>query len=177
MAVKLNLLPPEYSVSTGLSKTLGITRMLGVISLALFLIFGLGLGAFFVVSTFELNNINQTNGGLKNQILAQASVENQVVLLKDRIKKIKTALSLASTSKNLGNVNDLIGSFGNGVSITELTMDPAKADLSVGFSNNADLSTFIKNVESSTVFKTITITSFGFNPSSGYLVAVDLLAK
>ena len=177
MAIKLNLLPPESRVSGGLSKALGITRMLGVIGLAAFLIFALGVGAFFVISSVQLSSLSTQSDSLKSQILAQAKTESQVVLLKDRIKKIKTVQSLPSSTKNLNNIDPYLSPLTGETSVTELNVDSAKVAATLNFRSNSDLSSFIKALVSSNTFKTIAITSFGFNPISGYLVGVSFATK
>lgn len=174
MAVKVNLLPPEYAVPSGLNKVLGITRMLGVIALAAFLIFGLGLGTFFVISQLQLNNLNNANTALKSQLLSQQTAETQVVLLKDRVKKIKTAQNTPSSIKNLTNANPFLANLGGSSSITELDVDSKIVAATVNFRSNSDMSSFIKSLTGSTVFKTILISSFGFNPASGYLMTVNM---
>lgn len=177
MAIKLNLLPPEYAVSTGLSRILNVTRMLGVIALAAFLIFGVGIGAFFIISSIQLSGLNSSNNSLKSQILAQSQTESQVVLLKDRVKKIKLALNQPSSIKNLTNINPYLSVLGASSSVGELDVDATKMTATVNFKSNTDLSNFIQSITSSTAFKNVTETSFGFNPLSGYLIGISFESK
>lgn len=172
MAVKLNLLPSEYAVGTGLSKALGITRMLGVIGLAAFLIFGIGMGAFFLISSGELNSLKTNNDSLKSQILAEATSEQQLVLLKDRVKKIQTALGLPSSIKNLTSIDSILPTSSESFTLSELSVDTTKIALNATLRSNADLSTFMKSLAGVMDFKFVTLSSFAFNPTSGYSVGV-----
>lgn len=175
MAVKMNLLPPEYAVSGGLARVLKTTRMLGVIALAIFVVFALGLAGFFVFSSFELRSLTAGNDGLKGQITALSSSEQQMILLRDRLKKIRTVQTTASSAKNLSSVDPIVAAISGNITLTELAVDPQKVDISVVIRSNSDLTTFLKNLKSSEAFKSVVLTSFGFNPVSGYLANIRLI--
>ena len=175
MTIKLNLLPTEYVVTGTLGKVLKITRSLGVISIAAFLIFAVGLGAFFVISSFQLRNISTEVQDLKSQISTKEQSEQQIVLLKDRIKKIKTVQGLPNSFKNLGNIDPVVSTLTGSASLTELSTDSTKVDMSINFKSNSELAAFLQNLNSVKVFKSILMTTFGFNPASGYLISIRLL--
>ncbi len=173
MAVTLNLLPPELAVSGPLGKVLKTVRMINVILLAGFIVFSLGLFGFFIFSRIELNSATSANDQLKNQILAQEQSETQIVLLKDRIGKIKTIQNIPSSIKNFQNVEPYVTALGSDSTLSELNVDSQKTDITVLFKSNSGLSDFIQSLKSSQVFTSINISSFGFNPLSGYLVTVN----
>lgn len=176
MAVNINLLPGELKVSSGLSQVLRIVRMIGVISLAAFLVFGLGVAAFFIFSTVELNGLNSTNTNLKGQLSALSTTEQQFVALKDRLAKIKSAQSQSSATKYLTDFVPFIAPF-TGTTVNELDVDPGKLSVTLNFHSNSDLSTFIKSISSTDIYKNVTVNSFGFSPLGGYLVNLTILAK
>lgn len=179
MAININLLPPGFGITGTLGKILKLTRMLGVIGLALFLFFALGISAFFISSTMTLNGLNSDNGSLKDQIKTLQSSEQQVVLLKDRIGKINTVLGLPDAIKTLNIIEPFISNLSASSSLSQLDIDPIKIDLSLQFSSTADTSAFIKSLSNmkslpdSKVFTSVVLTSFGYNPISGYLVGVS----
>lgn len=175
MAIKLNLLPPEYVVSGAAGQLLKTTRMLGVIFLAAFLIFALGLVAFFIISSVQLRSLTQVGDTLKSQITAEEQSEQQMILLKDRIKNIKTVQGLPDATRNLTNIEPVVDSVGGSGSVTELSIDSQKIDLSALFKTNTDLPAFITKVKESGVFKSVILTSFGFNSASGYLVSLRFM--
>ncbi len=175
MAVKMNLLPPEYAVGKGLSRVLKTTRMLGVVALAVFIIFALGLTGFFVFSSLTLRGLTVENDNLKSQITALSASEQKMVLLKDRLKKIKALQVMASSIKNLNSVDPIIAGVGGNITLTELAIDPQKVDISVLIRSNNDLTVFLQSLKTSGVFKSVVLTSFGFNPASGYLANIRLI--
>lgn len=177
MAVKLNLLPPGAGVTGRLGKFLNTTRMLGVISLAFFLVFALGISAFFIFSTATVSSLNRDVDALKSQISTLETTETQAVLLKDRLGKIKTALNLPSSVKNLDAAAPLISNLSPTASLNAFDVDPQKADLSIVFTTTSDTSAFIKSLSVSKNFTTATLMSYSYSPSGGILVGVRLIPK
>lgn len=177
MAVNLNLLPPELSVSKNLNKILKFTRSLGVISTAVFLVFIIVVVAVYVVYSLNLRSLNTANLQLQDQVKAQESTEQSLVLLKDRATKIRTVLNLPSSLGNLSQANLVLASSSASVDLAEMDVDPVKVTLNMNFKTNSDLSQFLQYVSSSNAFKTIVMTSFGLNPLSGYTLSLDLTKK
>ncbi|QQG41385.1 MAG: hypothetical protein HYV90_04475 [Candidatus Woesebacteria bacterium] len=175
MAVTLNLLPAEYTVSGPLGKILKVVRMLNVILLSGFIIFGLGLAAFFVFSSIQLQGISSEVDALKSQIVSQEKTEQKAVLLKDRLSKIKAVQAVASSNKILNKIEPFLANIGQNSSLNELDIDPQKLDLTVIFRSNSELGVFLSTLRGSDVFKSVTLTTFGFNPASGYLAAFHIL--
>ena len=99
MATKINLLPPGFGVTGNLGKILKAVRMVGVIGLAFFLVFGLGISIYFIVSTITFNALKSETNSLKEQVKTLQTTEQQIVLLKDRIGKINMALGLPEAIK------------------------------------------------------------------------------
>ncbi|KKU09038.1 MAG: hypothetical protein UX13_C0051G0008 [Candidatus Woesebacteria bacterium GW2011_GWB1_45_5] len=180
MAVKLNLLPPEYSVSKGLNRLLKATRMLGVIGLGIFLVFVLGMGAFFIFSSLTLRELSSENEALKTQITARSTSEQQLVLIKDRIKKVRTVRGISSSLPNLNNFETLSTSLGAGIDLTEVAVDSQKIDLSVRMDSNSELTSFVGTLTGlatqagTKIFKSVVLTSFGFNPVGGYVANIRI---
>jgi len=177
MAIRVNLLPSEKRVGKELQGILRVTRMLGVIALGAFIVFGLGIAAFFIFTSIQLNSLNSTNSTLESQITGLETSETQIVLLKDRIGKIKTVQSVPSAIANLNNIVPIITPLSVESSVNELDVAPTKISASVNFRSNSDLSNFLKGLSTSTSFKNVTVTSFAFNPASGYLVGLDIVGK
>lgn len=175
MAIKLNLLPPDYTVSGSTAKTLKALRSLGVISIAAFVVFALIIVGFFIVSSIESNNLNASINSLTSQIKSQEQTEQKVVLLKDRLKKIKAIQANSGSIDNLDKAGEVVDKLGPDATLTEFSVDPDKVDLSVAFRTNSDLTNFLSELTATKAFKSVVLTSFGFNPTSGYLVGVRLM--
>lgn len=177
MAVKLNLLPPGVGVAGRVGKLLKIAKMLGVIAVAFFLIFTLGISALFILNTSTLNQLNSDVDSLKSKIVSLESTEQQAVLLKDRVGKIKLVLGFPSAIGNLDKVNSFVASLPPTATLSELDVDPQNVDFSVQFTSINDLSTFLRTLADTKLFPSGVLTSFGFNPATGYALSVRLANK
>jgi competence protein ComGF len=101
MTIKLNLLPPELAVDKKTGSILKSVRAFNLILTALFVIFTIGLSAYFIFASIMLKNKLASVDSLKNKIKTLQTSEQQMVLLKDRIKKINIAQAKSSSLKNL----------------------------------------------------------------------------
>lgn len=177
MAIKLNLLPPKYGALGNVGKVLKATRALGVIAMALFFVFALAVSAFFIISTITINNLNSDVNSLKSQVTAQQTSEQQIVLVKDRIGKIKTVLATPDALKNLTAINTYISGLSGTTALTDLSIDPLKVDMSLTFRTNADLTNFMTQISQDKNFGSIALTSFGFAAATGYSVEITTANK
>ena len=177
MPVNLNLLPPEHAVSKSLSGFLKTVRALGVIGIAAFLVFGMGIGAIFAFSTVSLNGINTNITKLKGQVSALQKSEQQIILVKDRIKKIASIQKLPNSIPNLTLVAPTLVSIDSSGSVDQMTIDPGAIGMSANFGTNAGVTSFIESLQSSKDFKSIDLVSFNFNPTTGYAVEIKAVSK
>lgn len=174
MAVKINLLPAEYSVSGSLAKTLRLVRTLNVVFAGCFIVFLVGLVSYLVFASVQLKKLVGFEENLKAQITASQQSEQQLVLVKDRISKILLIKSMANASANINKIDGYVADLGQDALLTELDVDSRKTDLSVVVKTNSRLTSLIKSIAESQIFKTVVLSAFGYNPSSGYLVSVQI---
>jgi Tfp pilus assembly protein PilO len=177
MAVKLNLLPSDYTITGPLATLIKVVRPLNVTLLAIFLAAALGMTGFLIFSSVSLNNLNSTNNSLKSQIQSQQAAQQQVVLLKDRLGKIKRVIAMPSASKSLSNINPLLDSVGETSAITGLDIDLQKTKLSIDFKSNSELTNFVNGLSSQNNFSAILIDSFSYSPVTGYSVGFSFVGK
>lgn len=177
MAVKLNLLPQELAVGTNIRGVIKTLRALGVIGVAAFLVFGIGVGIFFITSTISLNGLNTNITKLTSQVSALQKSEQQVILLKDRIAKIAAVKKLPNALSSQKLIEPFLNNLSSTVSVKEMAISPTAIDLSVNLQTNSDLSTFITSLQSSDVFKSVKLTSFSLNPAVGYSLEISAVPK
>lgn len=175
MAVNLNLLPENFAVKKGLAKVLAMARQATLGLIIVFILIVIGISSFFFISTFELNSLNSRIDDLKSQISQQETVETQVVLLKDRIAKIKRVQSIESSDKTFAAITPVIDNVPQGANLGELSVDSKKVDTSVLFTNTQSLGQFFNSLSSIEGFTSVILTSFGFNPVTGYLASLRLI--
>ena len=177
MPVNISLLPPELTVSKNLNNLLKTLKALGVIGVAAFLFFGIGVGVFFITSSISLNNISANVAKLKGQVSAQQKSEQQIILLKDRIAKANSVYALPSSLPDLAAIEPYLANLSVSTSINQMTFETGSIGLSVNLKTNSDLGTFIESLRSSSIFKSVSLSSFSYSPSSGYSVEVTAVRK
>ncbi len=173
MPIKLNLLPPELAVGKDIRGAIKTLRALGVIGVAAFLIFGIGVGVYFITSTINLNGINARIAKLTSEVSAQQKSEQQVILLKDRIAKIASVQKLPNSLPNKKLIEPFLSNLSATSSVREMTISPTSINLSIDLGTNSDLSSFITSLQSSKVFKTVSLSSFNLSPKTGYSVEIS----
>src|SRR5687768_15240179 len=123
MAITVNLLPQDQIAHGAFGKILRGSRSITIIALSLFLIAIAGSGVLIFVQSRRVSDLNQVNDKLKSEIASLEVSEQQMVLLKDRIKKIQTLQSLPNALKNLTGVQSLIDTLPETASVTNLEID------------------------------------------------------
>jgi len=177
MPIKLNLIPQEQQTSKNLGNLIKTLKALGVIGIAAFLIFGIGLGVFFIATTISLNNVNASVTKLSAQVSAQQKSEQQIILIKDRIEKVATIQGLPSSLANLKVIDPFLSNLsGTGV-VDQIAIDPTTIVLSVNLKSYADTSMFIDSLQSTDKFGTVSLDSFGLNPKNGYSIEIKTTNK
>jgi Tfp pilus assembly protein PilN len=177
MAVNLNLLPQDLAVGSSLNRIIRIIRAINVISIVAFIIFAVGVGAFYAVSSVRLNSLTSENKASISQIKERQTTEQRLILLKDRIAKIKLAYSSDSIAKSIDLVSPLLSQLPEDASVTEMNLDANKITISILFKSSSEISNFLEKIYSSKDLTGVTLTSFGFNPTTGYLVSMNLIGK
>ena len=177
MAVNLNLLPPELSVSKSLGRLLKTMRALGVIGIAAFLVFGIGVGTFFIISTISLNGINANIKSLETQVSSQQGSEQQIILLEDRIAKIAAVQAVPNSLTSLTVMEPFLSVLPASASIGQMSVDSKGTSISLNLGSSSDLTQFLTSFRSSNVFSNIILTAFSFNPTTGYSVEIRAVDK
>ena len=175
MPVNLNLLPPELSISKNLGSLLKTFRALGVIAVGAFLVFGVGIAALFIIDTMSLGSINAKVSALKSQVTAQEKSEQQVVLLKDRLENITSIQNMPNSLASLAVIEPFLSGFSSNVSVSEMQISPTEVDLTLRIKSNSDFSALLTSIRNLGDFRSVNLTSFSFNPSSGYSVELAMI--
>jgi len=177
MAVKLNLLPADYTLSGPLRQLVKASRSINVIFLSSFLITALGMGGFFIYSTISLNNLITANNKLTSQIQAQSQAQQQIVLLKDRLSQVKLAYETPSSAANFEGIIPLLDLIKDNSILSELDVDSQKTSASIAFGSNSGLTNFLTTASTSTNYSNVTLSTFNFSPVSGYQINMSFVGK
>jgi Tfp pilus assembly protein PilN len=177
MPEKLNLLPQNLQISKSLEKILKAIRAFNVIFIVTFAIFCLGAGGFFIYSRLTLGNIQTNNTQLESQIKAQEDSEQKLILLKDRLAKISSIKSTPTSVKNTTNLGSLLVNMSPSTIMNKASVSPTGIEISFAVGSNEDLTALFQNIRSSTMFKLVDLSSFGYAAGAGYAVGLTLTTK
>lgn len=172
MAVKVNLLPENYTAKKGVALISRWIKTATLVSLVISIFSAIGLLAFFLIRSSELKNLQRNLTTLEGELSALNTSEQKLVLLKDRLEKIKAVKSLTSANESLDTIEPVINLLPQDASVSEISVDTQKIDASFIFRDTVALSAFLDNLESSGSFSAITLTSFGYTSQAGYLVGL-----
>lgn len=175
MAVNLNLLPQELSGNTPLGKAQAGIKKATYILIPLFLIFAAGLLIFYAVLSYQIAGATDKLEGLKAEIKDKETTEQKLVLVRDRISKVKLTKNSPAATKRIANMGALLAIIPPDSTIGELSLDSGKTEISVIFKSTAGMTLFFENLAKITGYKAIDMTSFGFSPTNGYLISLRLI--
>lgn len=175
----VNLIPQDLSVGGRTNKAAGAIRSLSILIAVLLVVSLLGVvGLFFYFST-TLSSVNNSNNQLKTQISNLEQSEQKFVYAKDRLDKIEKINSLESSVEEISTFNSLYNFLKGqpGMRVSEVSIDPKKLELSVSSESFGSMSNFMNNLDQESEkltkdFKTITLDSFSYSQSSGYVASL-----
>lgn len=170
----INLLPTNLVAQAPVSKFANLLKKITTLGFVLFILAITVVGAYYLINYFTISSSVNKQTILKEQIKSLEQTEQKVFLAKDRLDKIKTALNIESADKNLEKLENFYSAIAGTVTISEADITSKKTEISVVARNSSFLTTFLGNLTTSDLFKTINLTSFGFNSSNGYFITVEI---
>lgn len=168
--IKINLLPQELSVNKKTARVVKIIKNLNIIFLIIFIVSGAMLGVFFFLSSQKLARLQAEASEMETQIKSQQTVEQSVVLLKDRLVKIKTLDNSETAEEMLADIRPVIELLPTDAVVGELSIDSKEIDMGVSFPSSLSLGSFFSSLGRIDNFSKIRLANFSFNPATGYLV-------
>lgn len=149
-------------------------KALGVISIIAFIVFALVCGGIFILDKITLTTTMARVNGLKMEVEAQETSEQQLVLLKDRLAKIATFRKTPNASKNISGVDTLFANQSPNTIMNQAGISSTKVDISLVIKTNEDLTAFLNTIKGTKLFSSVDLSTLSFSPLGGYSVAVSL---
>jgi hypothetical protein len=173
----INLLPTDLAPKGPTLRIVNYLKQIIFVGFVIFLLVSLGLAGFFILTSFELKDSVQKQEDLKVRIKTLEQTEQKIILLKDRVGKIKKILAMKDSQENIDNAQIVLGIAGGKVSIGELDISVDKTKLSVSSETSLSFSQFLTSLTDLKIYQTIVLSSLSFNPNSGYSAAFDFFKK
>lgn len=173
----INLLPTELLPSAGLLKTAKLLRSILTIGFGIFVVAVLGLVGFFSVNTLSLRSSTARQEELKNSIRSFEQTEQGLILVKDRLSKVKEVEGKENAQNEIDALSTLFSQVPAGVTLSEAVISKEQLDTTFAVGNSAVLGQFMAGLIATEGFTKIELLSFSFNPTVGYLVSVGFSSK
>lgn len=173
---KINLLPADLGPNASVLKLLNFAKKTTIIIGFTFIIFGILFAIYILFLQTEIKSSTKRSDGLKTSIVALSKTEQGLYLLKDRVSKIKNLLAKETQDESLSeSKNLLLGS--SGITFNKVETSQGKINISGSSLTSSSLNSFFETVVSDINFQSINLTSFSFNPKTGYMFEFDINLK
>lgn len=173
---EINLLPVEITPKGFSIRLATILRNVATVGFVILLIAGVGIGAFFLITSTEIRTSNTRQDQYKTTIKSLESTEQSLVLLKDRVGKVKTVLGLDTVSPEVQKAGAIISTFPPDVEAKEIQISEI-TKFTVAVTDTSELTKFLSSVIAANKFKKIDLKGFSFSPTGGYLINLEMSDK
>ncbi|EKD62647.1 MAG: hypothetical protein ACD_52C00102G0004 [uncultured bacterium] len=175
MPSNINLLPQSGNVSTSILKASGRLVKATVVLFVAFLVFG-SLGAvFLVVTNTELADKIAENDSYKANIKSLQEAEQNLVLVRDRVGKVKTIINQRDFEEKLAKIRTLIASLPVEAKPEALEINVAKSTIKLVFESSQELSVFIKFLVASSDYQLVNLNTLEFKGSGNIDLELELV--
>lgn len=147
------------------------------IGLALFVITAAGLAAYFVINSINLRTSIANQNTLKESIKSLEQTEQSLILVVDRLSKVKEINNKPSVAKELENLSSVLGAIPTEAKLTEAVLNRGTTDLSFMVENSTILTQLMASIIIRTEYQRIDLLSFSFNPTLGYIISLSFASK
>lgn len=175
MRNKINLIPSEMAVPASAVKVAKLLNKISIVAVILLIVISISIAGFFYYYSTEVTKQNSRITTLKNNIEALIRNEQKLVLAKDRLSKI----SVVQKAKSVGDEVSRFKKFSESLSssgsvITEANLSSKGTEVTILSQNSESLELVLKPLSRQTDYKTIVLSSLGFNSGTGFVSTINL---
>jgi hypothetical protein len=174
---RINLLPIDLSPDSSKARLSNILKNITVVGSVLLIVSVLAVMAIFFINYVEIRNLSQSQKQLEKSIGALEKTEQHLVLVKDRLTKIRKILGKETTADLVGDLLSWQESLGMQLDIQEAEILPDKIIVSFKTPNSFELAEALSSMTEKSDYSRIELTSLNFSPEMGYLVELILYKK
>src|SRR3990172_9263227 len=156
----INLLPTELLPSAGLLRTARLLKTVLTVGFGIFVVVVLGLVGFFTVNALSLRSSNARQEELKASIKSFEQTEQGLVLVKDRLGKVKEVEAKENADNEIEALSSLFGQVPPGVSLSEAVVSKEELDATFVVGDSSVLGQFIAGIIFTQGFTKIDLLSF-----------------
>ncbi len=171
----INLLPVDLTPQTSVTRLVFYTKKITTIAFGLFVVSLLAsLGYLFVLSS-QIQSATAEKESLKASLASLEQTEQSMVLLRDRLTKINSVLSVSDSFDGVSNFGEVQNqATALGITVRDVEMAPGRTEFTILLTDSSLLVNLVASLAQNENYKRIELSSFNFNPTSGYFVTFVL---
>lgn len=175
MRRKINLIPSDMAVPASAVKLAKIISKVSIYSVIILIVVTLSVAGLFFYFSNEVSKQNTRITSLKSKITDLSQNEQKMVLAKDRLTKIQVVQKVKSVSDEVSRFKNFSESLVlTGSIITEANLNSKGTEVTVLSQTTDNLASFLKPLSNVSGYKTVVLSSLGFNPSNGFVSTINL---
>lgn len=172
--VDINLLPTDISPKSPTKRLAETVKRIAIYASILLIVLLAGVGGYILYLSSQISNSVERQGELQASIESLEQTEQRLVILKDRLQKAGSVLSENTATPALDSFEQLSLNLPPAARLTEATIDREKSEVSYLVGSSSEITQLMAGVFSIDAYDEIRLTSFGFSPTSGYLVGLEM---
>ena len=169
----INLLPIELSPARTAVKFAKRIKKAIIVAVGFFLILTVSGIIFIVFLGSQVNASVAKQKSLKQNIGALEATEQKIFIIKDRISKIKFALSAKNAADSFQTVDQVLSTLPPSVIVNSVEINTTKTAFSVLSKNSLSMASFLNSLVTNGIYKNISLTGFIFTPDRGYVISLE----
>lgn len=170
----INLLPKDIAPKGPVNKVANTLKKIAIYASVALVVFLAGAGGYIFYIQSQIRNTLSSQERLEESIKSLEQTEQRVVLLKDRIKRANSVLAEDTATPALDSFEELSLVSPQSATLAEAEITTETTEVSYVVTTSSDLAQLMAALYSVEGYEKIELTSFGFSPSSGYLVGLVL---
>lgn len=167
---KINLVPEDLRVSPKTFQYASFLTKISTVVVILLLLVIVSLGGLFFYFSSQVKTATAAVDSLKQEVVSLESSEQKLVLIKDRLTKVselKNTLSAGDEIEDFQTLKNLITN-PDEARIVDVNIEKGKVETSFFTSSSSALSSFLEGLTNSSGFKSVMLSSLGYNKVTGY---------
>ena len=173
----INLLPTNLLPNPSVLKLAELLKSLVTVFLALFVVVAAGISGYFLINSFTLDASLKSQDILKKSIQSMEQTEQSLLLVKDRLAKLKEIYANPSVKPDILALSKMLTVLPADASLTEADMGNNSLDTTFTVNNSLSLTQLMAVLIVQNTYPRVDLLSFSFNPTSGYVVSLNFINK
>lgn len=170
----INLLSGDLVAKEPVQKLASTLKTVAYIGYAVLIVALLSIGAYFFLLRSQINASETNQNNLKTSIQSFQDSEQSLVLVKDRLKKADVVFGEQTSTKAISNFEQMVTGVPADARMTEGEITADKTSATFLVTSSSSLVQLVANLISKGLYKNIQLKSFGYTPTSGYLIGFQM---